>query len=124
MIKGQGIFGGSGNWLAHLVLIRHARILFLRGDNSVTDQIESESATFDGSTIRIQRDTRGRAACVVEGTRVLLKDGHEKPIEDIQPFTADKAGDELMYRRFDGISGCFDSRPRKRIPRRRGGSRN
>lgn len=58
--------------------------------------IENEEISVQKSTIRILKDIRGRAACVVEGTRVLLKDGLEKPIEEIQPFTATSAGDEIM----------------------------
>ncbi len=58
--------------------------------------IENEEVKVEKSTIRMLKDIRGRAACVVEGTRVLLKDGIEKPIEDITPFTATTAGDELM----------------------------
>ena len=48
------------------------------------------------NSMRLLRDTRGTMACVIAGSKVLLKNGTEKSIEDIVPFTAEQEGDVLL----------------------------
>ncbi|AVI41084.1 hypothetical protein [Bacillus pumilus] len=44
----------------------------------------------------LERDTRGTMACVIAGTKVLMKDGSDKSIEDITIFTSNQEGDVLF----------------------------